>query len=76
MTVRTATKPELGRSVPVLGFPLAILSDPDGRIAFVSGAESTAVEVIDLETRNLVTTLDTQAAGAPSGHGLAYVPVT
>ncbi|MET9260571.1 YncE family protein [Amycolatopsis sp. NPDC004079] len=56
-------------------FPLAILSDPEGRIAFVSGAASTAVEVIDLETRTLVTTLDTEAAGAPGGHGLAYVPV-
>ncbi|WP_409465737.1 YncE family protein [Amycolatopsis sp. GA6-003] len=55
-------------------FPLAILSDPDGRVAFVSGAASTAVEVIDLETRTLVTTLDTKTAGAPGGHGLAYVP--
>ncbi|WP_406629615.1 YncE family protein [Amycolatopsis sp. WGS_07] len=56
-------------------FPLAILSDPDGRVAFVSGAGSSAVEVIDLETRTLVTTLDTKTAGAPGGHGLAYVPV-
>ncbi|MGW7535756.1 YncE family protein [Amycolatopsis sp. NPDC054798] len=57
-------------------FPLAILSDPDGRVAFVSGAGSAAVEVIDLETRTLVSTLDTEAAEAAGGHGLAYVPVS
>lgn len=55
-------------------FPLTITSSPDGRIAYVSGAASSTVDIVDLETLRVLGRLDIPKAGPTGAHGLAYLP--
>ncbi|MFJ3217496.1 YncE family protein [Kitasatospora sp. NPDC086801] len=55
-------------------FPLTITSSPDGRLAYVSNAVSSTVDIIDLETITPAGRLDIAKLGEPGAHGLAYVP--
>lgn len=44
------------------------------RLAYVSGAVSSTVDIVDLESLRTVGRLDTAKLGQPGAHGLAYVP--
>lgn len=55
-------------------FPLTITSSPDGRVAYVSSAVSSTVDIVDLETLRRLGRLDIARTGATRAHGLAYIP--
>ncbi|MEV4561689.1 YncE family protein [Kitasatospora sp. NPDC049285] len=55
-------------------FPLTLTSSPDGRLGYVAAVESSTVDVVDLETFELLARLDIPKPGAPGAHGLAYLP--
>ncbi|MFI2236672.1 YncE family protein [Streptomyces chrestomyceticus] len=54
--------------------PLTITSSPDGRLGYVACIASSTVEVVDLETWQLVARLDIAKRGEAGAHGLAYIP--
>ncbi|MEV5510815.1 YncE family protein [Streptomyces orinoci] len=55
-------------------FPLTITASPDGRLAYVSCATSSTVEIVDLETLQGLARLDLSGTGGSLAHGLAYIP--
>ncbi|MEU3494819.1 YncE family protein [Kitasatospora cineracea] len=55
-------------------FPLTLASSPDGRLGYLAAVESSTVDVVDLETFELLARLDVPKRGEPGAHGLAYVP--
>lgn len=69
----TGTRERLG-GVEVGRGPLTITSSPDGRIAYVACVSSSTVDLVDLETLQLLGRLDIAKRGEPGAHGLAYVP--
>ncbi|MEV7192096.1 YncE family protein [Streptomyces sp. NPDC093510] len=67
------TRKRLGE-VGVGSGPLTITSSPDGRIAYVACVVSSTVDLVDLETLEILTRLDIAKRGEPGAHGLAYIP--
>ncbi|MFF9063897.1 YncE family protein [Streptomyces sp. NPDC014891] len=67
------TRERLGE-VEVGLFPLTVTSSPDGRLAYVSCAVSSTVDIVDLETLERLTRLDVAKRGEAGAHGLAYLP--
>ncbi|MFE4360082.1 YncE family protein [Kitasatospora sp. NPDC056800] len=61
-------------SVEVGLFPLTVTSSPDGRLAYVSCAVSSTVDVIDLAALEPVARLEVPRLGEAGAHGLAYLP--
>ncbi|MFJ6789973.1 YncE family protein [Streptomyces angustmyceticus] len=74
LTVFSAdTRKQLG-TLEVGLFPLTITSSPDGRLAYVACVVSSTVDIVDLETLQVLTRLDIDRRGEPGAHGLAYIP--
>ncbi|GES29422.1 YncE family protein [Streptomyces angustmyceticus] len=74
LTVFSAdTRKQLG-TLEVGLFPLTITSSPDGRLAYVACVVSSTVDIVDLETLQVLTRLDIAKRGEPGAHGLAYIP--
>ncbi|MFG2827705.1 YncE family protein [Streptomyces sp. NPDC048434] len=67
------TRKQLGELEVGLG-PLTITSSPDGRIAYVACVVSSTVNLVDLETLQVLARLDIAKLGEPGAHGLAYLP--
>lgn len=55
-------------------FPLTITSSADGRRAWVSSVASSTVAEVDLDSLELVHTLEVPRRGDPGAHGLAHIP--
>ncbi|NUR57300.1 MAG: YncE family protein [Catenulispora sp.] len=71
----TGTGAEIG-SVEVGVCPLTITSSPDGRLGYVASVVSSTVEIVDLESLQVLNTLSIPRQGEPGAHGLAYIPRT
>jgi DNA-binding beta-propeller fold protein YncE len=54
--------------------PLTITASPDGRLGYVASVGSSTVDVVDLETWELVSSFNVDRRGEPGAHGLAYIP--
>jgi len=54
--------------------PLTITASPDGRLGYVASVGSSTVDVVDLETWELLSSFDVDKRGEPGAHGLAYIP--
>ncbi|MET0702627.1 MAG: YncE family protein [Mycobacterium sp.] len=53
--------------------PLTITASPDGRLGYVSGVVSSTVDIVDLQTWEVLSSLDIAKRGEPGAHGLAYI---
>lgn len=70
----TATRQRIA-TVELTGqFPLTMTASPDGRLGYVAAVTSSTVDIVDLHTWEVVSSLDITKRGEPGAHGLAYIP--
>lgn len=70
----TATRERLA-AVELTGkFPLTITASPDGRLGYVAAVTSSTVDIVDLQTWEVLNSLTIAKRGEPGAHGLAYIP--
>ncbi|WP_431236025.1 YncE family protein (plasmid) [Mycolicibacterium psychrotolerans] len=55
-------------------FPLTMTASPDGRLAYVAAVTSSTVDIVDLHSWEVLSSLDIAKHGEPGAHGLAYIP--
>lgn len=70
----TATRQRIARVELTGRFPLTITASPDGRLGYVSGVMSSTVDIVDLQTWEVLNSLRIAKLGEPGAHGLAYIP--
>ncbi|WP_006246273.1 YncE family protein [Mycolicibacterium tusciae] len=54
-------------------FPLTITASPDGRLGYVAAVTSSTVDIVDLQTWEVLNSLAIAKRGEPGAHGLAYI---
>ncbi|MET4429458.1 MULTISPECIES: YncE family protein [unclassified Mycolicibacterium] len=70
----TATRERVA-AVELTGrFPLTITASPDGRLGYVAAVTSSTVDIVDLQTWEVLNSLTIAKRGEPGAHGLAYIP--
>lgn len=70
----TDTREQIAQVELTGAFPLTITSSPDGRLGYIASVSSSTVDVVDLRTWELLSSLDIPKRGEPGAHGLAYIP--
>lgn len=70
----TATRQRVARVELTGKFPLTITASPDGHLGYVAAVTSSTVDIVDLQTWEVLNSLTIAKRGEPGAHGLAYIP--
>jgi DNA-binding beta-propeller fold protein YncE len=70
----TATRKQIAHVELKGELPLTITASPNGRLGYVASVGSSTVDIVDLETWELVSSFNVDKRGEPGAHGLAYIP--
>lgn len=70
----TATRERIATVALTGKFPLTITASPDGRLGYVAAVTSSTVDIVDLQTWEVLDCLHIAKRGEPGAHGLAYIP--
>ncbi len=70
----TATRQLVATTELTGRFPLTITASPDGRLGYVAAVTSSTVDIVDLDSWDVLNSLTIAKRGEPGAHGLAYLP--
>ena len=70
----TATRTQTARIELTGRLPITIIASPDGRLGYVAAVGSSTVDIVDLQTWQVLNSLHLATRGDAGAHGMAYIP--